>query len=128
MPEAIKTLHLTCVGLSYALFVLRGLWMIGGHPMRERRWVKIVPHVNDTLLLAAGLSLAFMIRQYPFVDGWLTAKVLGVIGYILLGSAGLKHGRTQALRIGFWIAAQAMFFYIVAVALTRNPNPLATVL
>lgn len=107
--------------------MLRGLWMIGDHPMRERRWVKIAPHVNDTLLLAAGLTLAFMIRQYPFVDGWLTAKVFGLTGYILFGSAGLKHGRTKALRIGFWIAAQAAFLYVVAVALTRNSNPLAAV-
>lgn len=125
---AIKATHITCVLLSFSLFFLRGVWMIVESPLLERRWVKIVPHVNDTLLLVAGLAMAFMIGQYPFVDGWLTAKVFGLIAYILLGTIGLKRGKTKSVRIGFWVAAQAVFFYIVSVALTRSVNPFAILL
>lgn len=125
---AIKATHITCVLLSFSLFFLRGVWMIVESPLLERRWVKIVPHVNDTLLLVAGLTLAFMIGQYPFVDAWLTAKVFGLIAYILLGTIGLKRGKTKSVRIGFWVAAQAVFFYIVSVALTRSVNPFAILL
>lgn len=125
---AVKALHVTCVVVSFSLFFLRGAWMITESPLLQRRWVKIVPHVNDTLLLIAGLSMAFMIRQYPFVDGWLTAKVLGLIAYIVLGTIGLKRGSTKAQRVGFWLAAQFVFFYIVAVALTRSVNPFAALL
>lgn len=125
---AIKYLHLTFVILSFTLFFLRGIWMIRESPQLDQRWVKIVPHVNDSLLLAAGLTLAFLIGQYPFVDAWLTAKVFGLIAYIVLGTVGLKRGKTKAIRIGFWIAAQAVFLYIVSVALTRSAFPFGAVL
>ncbi len=121
---AVKHLHVTCVALSFGLFFLRGVWMMAGSPMLARRWVQVLPHVIDTLLLAAGISAAVMIAQYPFVADWLTAKVFGLIAYIILGTLALKRGRTRGQRVGFWLAALATFGYIVAVAFARNPNPL----
>jgi uncharacterized membrane protein SirB2 len=118
---ALKHLHLTAVILSFALFVLRGLWMLADSPALQRRWVRIVPHLVDTVLLASAIGLALTLRQYPFVDGWLTAKVLALIAYIILGSIALKRGRTKPIRAVAWIAALATFGYIVSVALTRHP-------
>lgn len=120
----LKYIHVAAVVLSFALFFLRGVWMMRESPLLARRWVKVLPHVNDTVLLVAGLSAAFMIHQYPFVDGWLTAKVFGLIAYIILGTLGLKRGKTRRARVGYWIAALGVFGYIVAVAVTKNPNPL----
>jgi uncharacterized membrane protein SirB2 len=118
---ALKQIHVACVALSYAGFFARGLWMIRGSAMLQRRWVKVLPHVNDTLLLAAAIALAVMLRQYPFVHGWLTAKTLALVAYIVLGSMALRPGRPKSARVAAWIAAQAVFLYIVAVALTKNP-------
>lgn len=118
---AVKAVHVTCVVVSYALFFARGVWMILDSPMLSRAWVRILPHVNDTLLLTAAIALAWMLQQYPFVEAWLTAKVLGLVAYIGLGMIALKAGRSRPLRIAAWIAAQLVFFYIVAVAVTRNP-------
>jgi uncharacterized membrane protein SirB2 len=120
----LKHLHVAAVVVSYALFVLRGVWMIRGSPMLRRNWVRIVPHVNDTVLLAAGITLAVMIAQYPFVAGWLTAKVVALLLYIGLGMVALRFGRTRRIRIAAWIAGQAVFAYIVVVAVTKNPDPL----
>ncbi len=120
---ALKHTHVTCVVLSYTLFFIRGIWMMRGSGMLARRWVKIVPHVVDTILLASAIWLAILIRQYPFVQPWLTAKVLGLIAYVAIGTVALKRGRSRRMRIGAWIAAQAVFFYIVAVAITKNPAP-----
>jgi uncharacterized membrane protein SirB2 len=117
---ALKAVHVTCVAVSYALFIVRGIWMIRDSAMLERRWVKILPHVNDTLLLAAGIALALMLRQYPLVNGWLTAKVVALAGYIGLGMVALRPGRAKAARVVAWVAAQIVFLYIVAVALTHN--------
>jgi len=119
----VKTVHVTCAALSYALFVVRGVWMMRASPSLEQRWVKIVPHVVDTVLLASALTLAVLIRQYPFVAGWLTAKVIALVAYIGLGTVALHRGRTMRLRITMWIVAQAVFFYIVAVAVTHNAAP-----
>ena len=95
----LKTLHVSAAALSYSLFVLRGLWMMGGSPMLAQRWVRVVPHLVDTVLLAAAIALAVMSRQYPLQMDWLTAKVAALIVYIVLGSVAIKHGRTLGVRV-----------------------------
>jgi uncharacterized membrane protein SirB2 len=119
----LKLVHVACAALSYAGFFVRGVWMMRDSAMLERPWVKILPHANDTLLLASAIALAAMSRQYPFVHGWLTAKVLALVLYIVLGMAALRAGRPKPLRIAAWVAAQAVFLYIVWVAMARNPSP-----
>lgn len=118
---ALKHLHVTCVAISGTGFFLRGLLMLADSPLLQQRWLRTVPHVNDALLLAAAIGLALVTAQYPFVQPWLTAKIFGLIGYIILGSVALKAGRTREQRIGAWLAALATFGYVVSVALTRDP-------
>ncbi|MDE1943228.1 MAG: SirB2 family protein [Betaproteobacteria bacterium] len=117
----IKAVHVTCVAASYGLFVGRGLWMMLKPERLQQHWVRIVPHVVDTLLLISAAALAYLSHQYPGVDNWLTAKVLGLLCYIILGNVALKRGKTRQTRIAAWIAAQGVFAYIVLVALTRSP-------
>ncbi len=120
----LKHLHVTAVGLSFLLFALRGIWMLLDSGFLQRRWVRVLPHVIDSLLLIAGLSLAFMLGLYPFVNApWLTAKVLALVLYILLGTVALKRGRTQQVRVGAWVLALLVFGYIVHTAFTKNPLP-----
>lgn len=121
MYAAIKHIHVTCVIVSITGFFLRGLLMMADSPIRHRRWLKWAPHANDALLLAAAIAMALMSAQYPLVEPWLTAKVFGLIAYIILGSIALKAGRTRTIRAGAWLAALATFGYVVSVALTRNP-------
>jgi uncharacterized membrane protein SirB2 len=121
--STIKIVHVTFVVASYLLFTLRGWWMLRGSEMLAERWVRIVPHVVDTVLLASAVTLAVLIRQYPFEAPWITAKVTGLVAYIGLGTIALKRGRTLRVRFAALIAAQAIFFYIVAVAVTKNPWP-----
>jgi uncharacterized membrane protein SirB2 len=120
---SVKAVHVTAVCVSFTLFFLRGLWMISDSPLLKQRWVRIVPHVNDTVLLIAAITLAVMLRQYPLTDAWLTAKVGGLIAYIALGTLAMRPGRTRRTRIAMWLAAQGVFFYIVTVALTHNALP-----
>lgn len=121
MYLALKHLHVTFVVLSVTGFFLRGLLMLRGSPFLQRRWIKIVPHLNDTGLLAAAIGLSAVTEQYPFVHGWVTAKVFGLIAYIILGSVALKAGKTQGVRVAAWVAALVVFGYVVSVALTKDP-------
>jgi uncharacterized membrane protein SirB2 len=57
------------------------------------------------------------------VQAWLTAKVLALIAYIVVGAIGLKYGKTKKIRIAAWLSAIAIFLYIVLVALTRQVLP-----
>jgi len=119
----IRDIHVTCVILTFALFFLRGIWMISDLELLQRRWVKRLPPVIDTVLLASAITLTVKIRQYPFVNDWLTAKVVALPVYIGLGMLALTYGRTRRIRIASWIAAQLCFLYIVSVALTKQPLP-----
>jgi len=120
-----KSIHVTCVFLTFILFFIRGLWMIVDSELLQRKWTRRVPPLVDTVLLTSAIVLAVTIHQYPFVDAWLTAKVVALVFYIGLGMLALTYGKTKQIRIGSWIAAQLCFMYIVAVALTKNPLVLA---
>jgi uncharacterized membrane protein SirB2 len=117
----VKHVHVACVVLSGAGFLLRGLWMVAGSPLLGHPLTRVLPHLVDTLLLASAIALAVMAEQYPFRDAWLTAKVLGLLAYIGLGSVALKRGRSRRQRMVAWLAALAVFAYIVSVALTKSP-------
>ena len=118
----LKHLHVTFVTISIVGFALRGIWMLTDSPLLNRLWVRVIPHVNDTLLLAAASGLSIVLQQYPFVHGWVTAKVIGLLAYIGFGMFALRRGRSKAVRTGFWLAALASFAYIVSVALTKDPR------
>ena len=117
---ALKQIHVACVALSFAGFFVRGVWMIREPPLLRQRWVRVAPHVVDTILLASAIALAVLLRQYPFVHGWLTAKVAGLALYIALGMIALRFGATRRIRVAAWLLAQVVLAYVVMVAITRN--------
>ena len=82
MYLALKHFHITCVVLSGAGFALRGWWAITGSGLLRAKLTRRLPHIIDTCLLGSAITLAWMSGQYPFVQGWLTAKVLGLLAYI----------------------------------------------
>ena len=94
--------------------------MIADSPRLAARWVRVVPHVNDTVLLLAAIYLATFYGLQP----WIVAKIVALVAYILIGTVALRRGPTKPVRIVAWIAAQAIFVYIVAVAVTKHPLPL----
>jgi uncharacterized membrane protein SirB2 len=123
MIALLKFTHVGTVIASFSLFFLRGLWMMYAPQRLRWRWVRIVPHVIDTVLLASAIALAVLTAQYPLSQPWLTAKICGLILYILLGTLAIKRGKTRRQRIVCWFGALAVFGYIVAVAVTRDPTP-----
>jgi uncharacterized membrane protein SirB2 len=118
---ALKHLHVTCVALSGLGFGLRGWWMLRESPLRQHRLTRVLPHIVDTLLLGSALTMAWLSGQYPFVNGWLTAKFCALLAYILFGMMALKRGRTRVIRARYLALAALAYAYIVSVALTRNP-------
>ena len=118
----VKYLHVTCVVLSVSLFVARGTLELLKQPWRQWRLLKMAPHVIDTVLLTSALWLAWRIGQYPFVNGWLTAKVLALLAYILLGRRALGKNTLARQRLSYFVAALLSVGYIVGVALTHSPS------
>lgn len=120
----IKHLHLLTVAISIVLFILRFFWKWRNSAMMERRWVKITPHVNDTVLFATGIALVFITHFYPFTPQgtWLTEKLVGVIIYVVLGYVALsKRSRSQKVRCFAFVAALACMYLIIKLAMTKMP-------
>jgi len=116
----VKSIHILTVLISISGFILRGIWIIKDSPRLQQRWIRIAPHINDTVLLVTGIALAINIQQYPFVHGWLTAKILALLTYIGLGMATIRHGRSKQQRIITGLAAVLVFIYMIGVARTRQ--------
>ena len=96
MYLALKHLHITAVVLSFGLFALRGLWMLVDSPQRQRRWVRIVPHAIDTVLLASALGLVAILHQYPFVQGWLDVYKRQTSGWLIINGVGRRKCSSRA--------------------------------
>ena len=114
-------LHIACVVVSGSVFFTRGCLMLAGSSATNHPAFEWTSRVVDTLFLAAGIALTLIIHQYPFVQAWLTVKVLLLVVYIVLGTFALRRGRTRAARGAFFVAALAVFLFIVTVARTQNP-------
>lgn len=117
----LKHLHVTLVGLSVAGFLLRSLAVLAGARWVRARAVRIVPHVLDTLLLASGLWLVFMAGSGMAGAPWFSAKMTGLVAYVLLGIVALRPGTGRALRVVAWVAALAVVGWMWSVARTKNP-------
>ena len=118
----IKLIHMSTAFISISFFLLRGFWVFNNSSMMKKKWVKILPHVNDTVLLITAILLAIGIQQYPFVDGWLTAKFIALIIYIVFGMFALKRAKEMKNKAIFFILALMTFSYIVGVALNRTTD------
>lgn len=123
----IKLIHIACVVLSGSLFALRGTMLIlAGSQWVHHPILRRTTYLIDSTLLAAGIALAAMLHQYPFVQAWLTAKVLLLVVYIVLGMFALHRGRARGNRAGFFFAALAVYLFIVSIAIAHDPRGIFT--
>jgi uncharacterized membrane protein SirB2 len=116
-----KHLHMTVVLLSVALFTLRFVWTLMGSDKLQQKWVKICPHIIDTLLLALGVALAVKLAINPFEQLWFAEKILGVIAYIFTGYYTLKLARNRAMQIFGYLGALGWVALVVRVAISKQP-------
>ncbi|MFV2060237.1 MAG: SirB2 family protein, partial [Gammaproteobacteria bacterium] len=122
--EIIKFIHVSCAALSISGFILRGIWMMNQSPYLQKTWVKISPHVIDTLLLLSAIILAINLSVNPLVQFWLLSKIIALIAYIVLGLIALRLGTTMLQRKLAWVTAILVFAYIVLVAIMKQSLPI----
>lgn len=113
--------HIWCVIASGTVFFVRGCLMLADKPLANHVFFRRISVLIDTALLTAAIMLTIIIRQYPFVQAWLTVKVVLLLAYIVLGVMALRRGKTRATRGVFFISALAVFLFIISVARSHNP-------
>ena len=94
--------------------------MLTDSPKLQFRWVRVAPHIVDTLLLASAITLAFQMHLSTLEQPWLMVKIVALLAYIGIGTIALKPGRSKKIRVLAWLLAIATFTYIVSVALTKS--------
>ncbi len=117
----IKLVHVAAVLASGLLFFVRGLGVQLGMTFPRAAPLRYLSYTIDTVLLAAALMLMAVLQQYPFVQSWLTVKILLVIAYIVVGSFAINRGRTKAARLLCWLGALAIYGFIITIARAHDP-------
>lgn len=117
----LKSIHIVLAYLTVIGFVVRGMWSLADSPFRYGRWVKVVPHVIDSVLLVLGVVMAVRLSISP-MQGWLAAKLGGLVTYIGFGVLTMRAGSTRLKAAGF-VGALSSVGYIFAVAFARDPSP-----
>ena len=120
----IKWAHIACVMLSVGLFTLRGVGAVTGSSYSNHASLRRLSYAIDTTLLVTALTLAGIIDQWPFVQLWLTTKVMLLVAYIALGLYALRLGKTRTIRLACFVSALVVYGFIVGVALTHDPRGL----
>ena len=116
----IRQLHILTAALSVTLFTIRFLLLVRSPTWQPNRWLKVLPHVNDSLLLIFAILLCIIIQQAPLITPWLTEKVAAVILYILAGMFALKWSKTRLSKIIWFIIAIFMFAYAANIAINKG--------
>ena len=120
MYEVIKHLHMLFALLSISGFIVRAMLAFKDHPWLNTRFLKVMPHVNDTFLLLAALYLAWSIQATPFNSPWLLAKIIALLLYIIFATRVIKLKGGTASRVAYFMLSLLSFAYIVAVAMTKQ--------
>ncbi|HSV70514.1 MAG TPA: SirB2 family protein [Methylibium sp.] len=118
---SLKLAHVSLVAGSGLLFAVRGAAVQAGAAWAMRRRWRLLSYVIDTLLLAAGAALWWVLGLHPVRDPWLGTKLALLLLYIVLGSLALKRGRTPTVRRASYAAALATYLFIATVAVRHQP-------
>ncbi len=120
MYQTAMHLHVAAVVISLALFSFRFALTLKGSGILQKRWLKITPHVIDTILLSTAIWLLTLSSMVE-VDGWVASKVIGVILYIVSGFFALKWATTDRARIIGFACALIWIMLTATVAFTKQP-------
>ncbi|MYM62770.1 SirB2 family protein [Pseudomaricurvus sp. HS19] len=91
----LKTVHQLLVAMSVSFWMLRLHWQRRNTLQTKGAWPRRLAPMIDTLLLGSGLWLIHLTNFTPFNSHWLTAKLVLLICYILLGAMALNYGRPR---------------------------------
>jgi len=117
----IKQLHIATALFSITLFIIR-FFKSQQNPLQiKNRWLRVLPHLNDSLLLTFAILLCFSIQQAPLINPWLSEKVSAVFLYIISGMFALKWAKNRWSRNTWFVIACVMFAYTANIAMNKNP-------
>lgn len=120
MYMAFKHLHLTLATLTILIFLVRAAFVIVWPAGIRKRWLKILAHSVDGLLILSAIALLVVMQINPFSVGWVLAKILALVAYIGFSVYAFKTAKTLPTRLIGVLLAGVTLAYIVMVAVNRS--------
>lgn len=117
----IKQFHIFIALLSGSLFALRGGFALAGARWPQALPVKWMSYAIDTSLLTAALMLLTILPWAMFANGWLLAKVVLIVVYVVLGVMAMRPRRSLRDRALYYAAALLVFLSIYGIARAHHP-------
>lgn len=115
----LKSIHMTSAYLTIALFLLCIILDAVGKPNWRTTPLRWIPHANNTVLLIAAIGLLIVGPWMVFVDGWVTAKLFLLVGYIGAGAVALKDTRRTPVRVVAAVLAIVQLLAIFHLAIAK---------
>lgn len=117
----IRNVHIAAALASGGIFLLRSLaYNLFGAGWAMAFTLRTIVWTVDTTLLTAAFMLMTITSQVPFVDAWLTVKVLLLVIYVVLAWTAFRAA-SKKTRIAATIAAAAVFGMVYSIARTHEP-------
>lgn len=103
---AMKHSHLLFVVITLALFNFRFFWQQLTPSQPLHKIFKVIPHINDTLLLITGAMMAYTVKYIPFANAnWLGTKLILLVAYIGFGFMAIKSpARSSKAFLGYGLS------------------------
>lgn len=121
MSNSVFIIHVTTALLSIFGFIFRGILRFSGSDLVNSKWLKITPHIVDTVLIISAILLFTRSGLDLMTASWLQAKIVALIVYIALGLVAFRFAKTTTTRLLAWLTAILIFGYILTVAVSKNP-------
>lgn len=120
MYLTLKTIHITALLLSVSGVILRSIWVSMKSGLLQKRIVRILPHIVDTVMLVSGIMLVYLLRLPVLETAWLLTKFFLLVIYIVLAAIALRQNRSKNVRYAALAGALITFLYIGGVAMAHS--------
>lgn len=117
----LKYVHIVSVAVSFALFFVRGLWVIRSYPQSQEQWVRALPYVVDAALVASALAVMAISPQKGWPGDWLSVKLVLIVIYAALALYLFRWARGLASKVVVWFAALIVFLFVTTISVLRDP-------
>jgi uncharacterized membrane protein SirB2 len=117
----LKYLHIFCVAASFALFFVRGLWIVKVYPSAQEPWIRVLPHVIDGLLLLSAAGMVATAQRFDWTP-WMQVKLGLVVVYIALAVLVFRAGTQRLYKTLAWAGGLLLFLYVTSIAVLQHPR------
>lgn len=115
-----KHIHVTAVATSVVLFILRFLLLAFNPSVANSTLLRIIPHIAYTMLVLSAAWLCSQLNIYPFVNPWVTTKLLGLISFVLLALWATQWAKTNSIKWTAFLCSILSLATTVHVALSKQ--------